>query len=171
MSKVYFIDLRATPKESFSAKLVRLVETAGLKDIVVDRDLVALKLHFGELGNTAFIRPVYLRQIVKAVRAAGARIALIGDGDISGSIATAKSDSGVDILFGIGGSPEAVTSACAMAALGGEIQARLWPRDNSERQFALEEGFDLDLVLFVRERIRKHPNIFGRRFFIEKRRH
>ena len=70
-SKVYFIDLRATLKENFSAKLVRLVETAGLKAAVAERDLVALKLHFGELGNTAFIRPVYLRQIVKAVRAAG----------------------------------------------------------------------------------------------------
>jgi uncharacterized Fe-S center protein len=69
--KVYFIDLRATHKENFSAKLVRLVETAGLKEAVAERDLVALKLHFGELGNTAFIRPVHLRQIVKAVRAAG----------------------------------------------------------------------------------------------------
>lgn len=71
MSKVFFIDLRATPKENFSAKLVRLVNTAGLKDVVAERDLVALKLHFGELGNTAFIRPVYLRQLVQAVRAAG----------------------------------------------------------------------------------------------------
>jgi uncharacterized Fe-S center protein len=71
MSKVYFIDLRATPKESFSAKLVRLVNSAGMTDVVAERDLVALKLHFGELGNTAFIRPVYLRQLVQAVRAAG----------------------------------------------------------------------------------------------------
>jgi uncharacterized Fe-S center protein len=70
-SKVFFIDLRATHKENFSAKLVRLVETAGLKEVVAERELVALKLHFGELGNTAFIRPVYLRQIVQAVRAAG----------------------------------------------------------------------------------------------------
>ncbi|MDJ0784751.1 MAG: DUF362 domain-containing protein [Desulfosarcinaceae bacterium] len=72
-SKVYFIDLRATRKETFSAKLVRLIETAGLGDVVAQRDLVALKLHFGELGNTAFIRPVYLRQIVQAVRAAGGK--------------------------------------------------------------------------------------------------
>jgi fructose-1,6-bisphosphatase II len=98
---------------------------------------------------------------VQAVRAAGARIALIGDGDISGSIATAKSDSGVDILFGIGGSPEAVTSACAMAALGGEIQARLWPRDNSERQFALEEGLDLDQVLTNRDLVDSDNTFFA----------
>ena len=66
---------------------------------------------------------------VLAVRKAGARIALIGDGDIQGSIATAKEDSGIDILFGIGGSPEAVTSACAMAALdGGFNRSNLIPQ-------------------------------------------
>ena len=98
---------------------------------------------------------------VQAVREAGARIALIGDGDISGSIATAKSDSGVDILFGIGGSPEAVVAACAMAALGGEIQARLWPRDDAERHFALEEGLDLDQVLTNRDLVRSDNTFFA----------
>ncbi|MEJ2640266.1 MAG: DUF362 domain-containing protein [Desulfosarcinaceae bacterium] len=72
-SKVYFIDLRATLKENFSVKLVRLVNTAGLADVIAKRDLVALKVHFGELGNTAFIRPVHLRQIVQAVKAAGGK--------------------------------------------------------------------------------------------------
>ncbi|HHC09388.1 MAG TPA: class II fructose-bisphosphatase [Actinobacteria bacterium] len=84
---------------------------------------------------------------VRAVREAGARIALIGDGDISGVISTAKEDSGIDILFGIGGSPEAVTAACAMVALRGELQCKLWPRDESERAFALDHGLDLDQVL------------------------
>ena len=98
---------------------------------------------------------------VQAVRRAGARIALIGDGDISGSIATAKSGSGVDILFGIGGSPEAVTSACALAALGGEIQAKLWPRDDSERAFAAEEGLDLDQVLTTRDLVDSDNTFFA----------
>jgi fructose-1,6-bisphosphatase II len=98
---------------------------------------------------------------VEAVRAAGARIALIGDGDISGAIATAKSDSGVDILFGIGGSPEAVTAACAMAALNGEIQAKLWPRDDSERVFAREEGLDLDQVLTTRDLVDSDNTFFA----------
>ena len=84
---------------------------------------------------------------IKAVREAGARIALIGDGDISGAISTTKVDSGIDILFGIGGSPEAVTSACALAALRGEIQCRLWPRDESEREYAAREGLDLNQIL------------------------
>ncbi len=98
---------------------------------------------------------------VQAVREAGARIALIGDGDISGSIATAKTDSGIDILFGIGGSPEAVTSACAMAALGGEIQAKLWPRDDSERAYAAEMGLDLNQVLTTRDLVDSDNTFFA----------
>ncbi len=98
---------------------------------------------------------------VQAIRAAGARITLIGDGDIQGSIATAKEDSGVDILFGIGGSPEAVTSACAMAALDGEIQAKLWPRDESERAYALDEGLDLDQVLTTRDLVDSDNTFFA----------
>ena len=98
---------------------------------------------------------------VQAVREAGARIALIGDGDISGSIATAKDDSGVDILFGIGGSPEAVTSACAMAALNGEIQAKLWPRDDSEREYARDEGLDLDQVLTTQDLVNSDNTFFA----------
>ena len=70
-SKVYFIDFRATPKENFPAKLRRLLETAGISEVVEDRDLTALKLHFGELGNTAFVRPVHLRKIVETVKDLG----------------------------------------------------------------------------------------------------
>jgi len=99
----------------------------------------------------------YIRQI----REAGARISLIGDGDISGSIATAKADSGIDILMGIGGSPEAVTSACALAALHGEIQCKLWPRDESERRYALEHGLDLDQVLTTRDLVDSDNTFFA----------
>ncbi|MBW1954491.1 MAG: DUF362 domain-containing protein [Deltaproteobacteria bacterium] len=67
-SAVYFIDLRATFKESFVSKLARLVETAGLSEVVKPRDLVAVKVHFGERGNTAFIRPVFVRPVVDAVK-------------------------------------------------------------------------------------------------------
>ncbi len=70
-STVFFMDLRATPKENLLEKLSRLVEEAGLKDIVKSRDLVAVKLHFGELGNTAFIRPVFIRRIVDVIKRAG----------------------------------------------------------------------------------------------------
>ncbi len=98
---------------------------------------------------------------IREVREAGARIALIGDGDISGAISTAQSDSGIDILFGIGGSPEAVTAACAMAALHGEIQCKLWPRDESERQYALDHGLDLDQVLTTRDLVDSDNTFFA----------
>ena len=71
-STVYFADLRATTKESFVDKIGRLVDTAGLSDCLKMRDLVAVKLHFGELGNTAYIRPVFLGKIVEHIRSAGA---------------------------------------------------------------------------------------------------
>jgi uncharacterized Fe-S center protein len=71
-SAVYFADLRATSKENFLGKLGRLVDTAGLPKILRKRDLTAVKLHFGEWGNTAFIRPVYLGRIVERIKARGA---------------------------------------------------------------------------------------------------
>lgn len=70
-SNVYFIDFRASFRENFLKKLDRLLETAGLGKCLKKRDLVAIKLHFGELGNTAFIRPVYIRQIVDSIKSSG----------------------------------------------------------------------------------------------------
>ncbi|MDX1690667.1 MAG: class II fructose-bisphosphatase [Acidimicrobiia bacterium] len=96
---------------------------------------------------------------IAAVRRTGARIRLIRDGDIQGAISTAVQDSGIDILLGIGGSPEAVTAACAMLCLGGEMQCRLWPRDESERQYAVDAGLDLDEVLTNRDLV-DSDNVF-----------
>ncbi|MDP2623351.1 MAG: class II fructose-bisphosphatase [Actinomycetota bacterium] len=98
---------------------------------------------------------------IDAVRKAGARIRLIRDGDISGAIATAVPDSGIDILFGIGGSPEAVTAACALLCLGGEIQCRLWPRDDSERDYANEAGLDLDQIIGIHDLVDSEDVFFA----------
>lgn len=84
---------------------------------------------------------------IRAVRAAGARISLFRDGDVAGAIATAQENHEADILLGIGGSPEAVLAAAALACMGGEIQCRLWPRDEGERQYAEQEGLDLTQVM------------------------
>jgi fructose-1,6-bisphosphatase II len=88
---------------------------------------------------------------IEAVRRAGARIRLIRDGDVSAAIATAIPGSGIDVLLGIGGSPEAVTAACALACVEGEMQCRLWPRDDAERRYAAEAGLDVDAVLGLRD--------------------
>jgi fructose-1,6-bisphosphatase II len=100
-------------------------------------------------------------EYIQQVREAGARISLIGDGDIQGAITTAIHGNGIDIMFGIGGSPEAVTSACAMAALRGEIQCKLWPRDDSEREYAREHGLDPDQVLSTRDLVNSDNTFFA----------
>ncbi|MEA2461789.1 MAG: fructose,6-bisphosphatase [Actinomycetota bacterium] len=86
-------------------------------------------------------------QLVKEVREAGARIKFISDGDVAGGIAAARETSGVDLLVGIGGTPEGVIAAAAIKCLGGVIQGRLWPRNDEERDAALAAGYDLDRVL------------------------
>ncbi|MGH9301354.1 MAG: class II fructose-bisphosphatase, partial [Acidimicrobiales bacterium] len=84
--------------------------------------------------------------LIAEVRDAGARIRLITDGDVAGAISTAWPESGVDVLFGIGGTPEGVISAAALKCMGGEIQGRLWPRDAAERNSAMAAGYDLDAI-------------------------
>ncbi|HEV7762706.1 MAG TPA: class II fructose-bisphosphatase [Acidimicrobiales bacterium] len=85
--------------------------------------------------------------LIDEVRAAGARIRLIQDGDVIGAVSTAWPDTGADILFGIGGTPEGVIAATALKCMGGEIQGRLWPRNDDERRAALDAGYDLEQVL------------------------
>src|SRR3954465_3176976 len=85
--------------------------------------------------------------LIAEVRAAGARIRLIQDGDVIGAVSTAWPDAGADILFGIGGTPEGVIAAAALKCMGGEIHGKLWPRNDQERQAAIDEGYDLEQVL------------------------
>jgi fructose-1,6-bisphosphatase II len=85
--------------------------------------------------------------IVKEVRESGARIKFITDGDVAGAIMAAREGTGVDLLLGIGGTPEGIIAACAIKALGGVIQGRLWPRDDAEREQAIAAGHDLSRVL------------------------
>ncbi len=92
--------------------------------------------------------------LISKVREAGARIRLITDGDVAGAIATAWPDTGVDILFGIGGTPEGVIAAAALKSMGGEIQGRLWPRDEVERSAAVDAGYDLGAVLTTDDLVR-----------------
>ena len=87
------------------------------------------------------------QQIVDEVRSTGARIKFITDGDVAGAIMAARPDTGIDLLMGVGGTPEGIITACAMKCIGGVIQGRLWPTDDAERQRAIDAGHDLDRVL------------------------
>ena len=107
----------------------------------------ALKRPVQELTAVVLDRPRHT-ELIAEIREAGARIRLITDGDVAGAIATGRADdSGADVLFGIGGTPEGVISAAALKCMGGEIQGRLWPRDDQERQAAVDGGYDLEQVL------------------------
>ncbi|ANS67658.1 fructose 1,6-bisphosphatase II [Streptomyces lincolnensis] len=87
--------------------------------------------------------------IIKEIRDTGARIKLISDGDVAGSILALREGTGVDLLLGVGGTPEGIISACAVKCLGGTIQGKLWPKDDAERQRAIDAGHDLDRVLMT----------------------
>jgi fructose-1,6-bisphosphatase II len=122
------IDITASPTENLKAVASALRRSVrDLTAVILDRDRHA--------------------DLIDEVRSAGARIRLIPDGDVAGAISTAWSEAGADILLGIGGTPEGVITAAALKCMGGELQGRLWPRDDDERQAAIDQGYDLERVL------------------------
>jgi fructose-1,6-bisphosphatase II len=105
-------------------------------------------------------RPRHEAQMA-AVRAAGARVRLIIDGDVSASLLAVSDNAPVDLLWGIGGTPEGVISAAAIKCLGGQMLGRLWPRDDAERQAAKDAGYELDRVLTIDDLIRSNDVFFS----------
>jgi len=109
---------------------------------------VAAALHKSVEDVTVVVldRPRH-EDLIRRIRGMKARIRLIRDGDVAGALMTCKDDSGIDLLLGIGGSPEAVISACAIKCVGGNMQCRLWPRNDEEAARCRELGMDLSRVL------------------------
>lgn len=99
--------------------------------------------------------------LIAEVRKTGARIRLISDGDIFGAIAAASSEVGVDILMGVGGTPEGVVAAAALKAMGGEILGRLAPRSDAERDEAIKAGYDLSKILTTNDLVRGNDVFFA----------
>jgi fructose-1,6-bisphosphatase II len=97
--------------------------------------------------------------LVKEIRRTGARIHFISDGDVAGAISAARPNTGVDLLYGIGGTPEGIITAAAMKCMGGAMQGRLWPKDDAERVRAIDAGHDLDRVLSTDDLVRG-DNVF-----------
>jgi fructose-1,6-bisphosphatase II len=100
-------------------------------------------------------------ELIEEVRSSGARIALITDGDVYGAIAAASEESGIDVLMGVGGTPEGVIAAAALKCMGGEMQGRLWPRDENERAAITEAGLDPEAVLTLDELVRSDNCFFA----------
>ncbi len=122
------IDIDATPTENVNAVArAKGRRPTDIRVVVLERDR-----HENLIGE---------------LRQAGARVNLIRDGDVAPAIAAARPETGVDLLYGIGGTPEGVISASALKCVGGAIQGKLWPRDEEERRLLVEAGYDLERVL------------------------
>jgi len=129
------VDIRKTPSENIARVAQALGKTAREVDVVVlERDR-----H---------------EQLIAELRAAGARVKLIRDGDVAPAIAVAQPGTGVDVLYGIGGTPEGIISAAALKCVGGGIQGRLWPRDEDERKQLVAQGLDPEGVLHTNDLVR-----------------
>jgi fructose-1,6-bisphosphatase II len=122
------VDINASPTENVNAVAkAKRITPRELSVVVLERDR-----H---------------NDLIAELREAGAKVNLIRDGDVAPAIAAAQGDTGVDLLYGIGGTPEGVISAAALKCVGGGIQAKLWPRDDEERQKLVDEGLDPERVL------------------------
>jgi fructose-1,6-bisphosphatase II len=113
-----------------------------------------------ELTVVVLDRPRH-EQLLSEIRSAGARVKLISDGDIAASIQAALPETGVDVLMGIGGTPEGVLSAAAILCIGGGIQCKAWPRDEKEREAAIADGVDLDRVYKIEDLINSEDVFFA----------
>jgi fructose-1,6-bisphosphatase II len=134
----------------------KLVVASDLADVVdftapVETNLQSIAAHRGlaveDLTVCILDRPRHEQGLVKEVRRAGARIKFILDGDVAGAIMAAEPSTGVDVMIGIGGTPEGVLAACALKCLGGAFFGRLYPRNDDERRLAQDAGYDLDRIL------------------------
>jgi len=139
-------------------------EAGGAIDITVPIEtnikIVALAkgLTVSEVTVMILDRPRH-EEIVARVRKLGARVYLLTDGDVAGAITAARRGTGVDLLYGIGGTPEGVVAAAALKCLGGTLQGRLYPRNDEERAAAIQAGYDLDRILTIDDLV-KGENVF-----------
>src|SRR5581483_366046 len=125
---IHAIDINATPTENVQA----VAKAKGRRPTDIRVVVLERERHDDLIGE---------------LRQAGARVNLIRDGDVAPAIAAARPGTGVDILYGVGGTPEGVISASALKCVGGGLQGKLWPRDDDERQKLVDAGYDVDRVL------------------------
>jgi len=146
----------------------KLAVAGDLADIVdftapVETNLQRIAAHRGlaveDLTVCILDRPRHEEDLVKRVRSVGSRIKFLLDGDVAGAIMAAQPEAGVDVLIGIGGTPEGVLAACALKCLGGAFFGRLHPRNEEERRQAEDAGYDLDQVLTTDDMVRS-DNVF-----------
>jgi fructose-1,6-bisphosphatase II len=153
-SAVFYMDKLVVGPDVADRVDIRLPIKENLRRIAKTK-----KRYIDDLTVIMLDRPRH-EQYVREVREAGARLRFITDGDVAAAIAAAREDSSVDMLIGIGGTPEGIITACAMRAMGGVIQGKLWPKDDEERQKALDAGHDLDRVLTTEDLVTSNNCFF-----------
>ena len=152
-SAVFYMDKLVTGPEAADAVDIRLPVEENIRRVAKAKQESPY-----DVTVVILDRPRHA-ELIEQVRSTGARIRLISDGDVAGAIMAARPDTGVDLLLGVGGTPEGIITACAIKCLGGTIQGRLWPRDDAERAKALDAGHDLDRVLGTDDLVRS-DNVF-----------
>jgi len=152
-SAVFYMEKIATGPEAADVIDISAPVAENIKRVAK-----AKQLNISDITVCILERPRH-DELVRAVREAGARITFITDGDVAGAIAAARPGTGVDLLIGIGGTPEGIITAAALRCMGGAIQGRLCPRDDAERRAALDAGHDLDRVLGTEDLVRG-DNVF-----------
>jgi fructose-1,6-bisphosphatase II len=140
-SAVFYMEKLVTGPEAADVVDIRLPVKENIK-----RTAKAKHSEPDDITVVLLDRPRH-EQLADEIRATGARIKFITDGDVAGAIMAARPETGIDLLMGVGGTPEGIIAACAMKSIGGVIQGRLWPRDDEERQKAIDAGHDLSAVL------------------------
>ncbi|MBA2415117.1 MAG: class II fructose-bisphosphatase [Geodermatophilaceae bacterium] len=140
-SAVFYMDKLAAGPEAADVVDIRLPVGENIRRVAK-----AKHRQVGDVTVCVLDRPRHV-DLATEIREAGARIHFISDGDVAGAISAARENTGVDLLLGIGGTPEGIITACALKCMGGAMQARLWPHDEAERRKALDAGHDLDRVL------------------------
>lgn len=142
-SAVFYMEKLVTGPEAADVVDIRLPISENIRLVAQAKGVSA-----GDITVCVLDRPRHA-ELVEQIRATGARIKFITDGDVAGAITAARPGTGVDLLVGIGGTPEGIIAACAMKCVDGVIQGRLWPTDDDERQRAIDAGHDLDRVLYT----------------------
>ena len=154
-SAVFYMDKLATGPEAADHVDIRLPVKENIARVAKAK---GISIH--DVTVVVLDRPRHA-ELVEAIRATGARIKFITDGDVAGAIMAARPDTGIDLMLGIGGTPEGIITACAIKCLGGVIQGRLAPTDDEERQRAIDAGHDLDAVLTTDDLVRSDDVFFA----------
>jgi fructose-1,6-bisphosphatase II len=153
--ELVYMNKIVTDREAKDAIDIEASVAENLKNIAK-----AKKRTVSEITVVVLDRPRH-EQLLSEIRSAGARVKLISDGDISAGLQAAMPETGVDVLMGIGGTPEGVLSAAAIHCIGGAIQCMGWPRNKKEREAAIAAGVDLDKVYKTEDLINSEDVFFA----------